>query len=371
MHIGFIGASGKVGRVALQNFYMNNEVEDVRLTLYSRHPLKNKGLLLDIEGMLAMSHSPFKKRMPIDIIATDDFSDLKDADVIIVSAGMWPSKEQFDNFKNIDNSGRMVQTYVNYELITDLSKNIAIHAPNSLVVIVTNQTDILSEVARQYLPAEKVLGFGGILDSSRFRTLLVKELKRKKEDGYCHNIYDEKAHVIGYHNNNMVPLTSTIPSFYTRSVIKRALIKTCQQGGEIARMQRDPSSGDVATGASCAPGYAVYRTMLALTGQSTIEESFNVVLSDETLSNNYGVPQGASLSVPVLLKLGGYEISQGYFVTSKERDLLSSANEMFLDEFKKLSVGMACLEGKNDILERTDVLAESVTLSDEKGELRC
>lgn len=347
MHVGFIGASGKVGRVAVQNFYANNEVEDVRLTLYSPRPGKDRGLLLDIEGHLPMKPNDRKGRfVAMPAKATDCFEDLEGANLVVISAGLWPSKEQREEFEKFDTTGRMVQTYANYELIADFSKQIASVAPDALVLIVTNQTDMMAEVARQFLRAENVLGYGGILDSARFRMLLSKEENGEDKARFVRGYESEKGHVIGYHNNEMIALTSSLTTKASPNIIERAVEETRKQGGAIAMMQRDPRSASMATGASIAPGYGVYRAMTALTGQMPIEEAFNVVLTDKDTAQKYGVPLGAPLSVPIYLKHGAYEVSSRFSVLPEEREHLSAAHRRFVLDVEKVAADMKAPERK-------------------------
>jgi len=360
MHIGFIGASGKVGRVAIQNFYANNEIEDIRLTLYSPRPGKDRGLLLDIEGHLLMMPDIKKERfVSISAKATDRFEDMKGADLIVISAGLWPSKEQREEFEKFDATGRMVQTYANYGLIAYFSKQISLVAPDALVVIVTNQTDMMSEVARQFLRAENILGYGGILDSSRFRMLLSKEENGEDKSAVVRCDEKEKGHIIGYHNNDMILLSSSLATKTNPISVQHALDETRKQGGVIAVMQRDPRSASMATGASIAPGYGVYRAMAALTGQLPIEEAFNVVLTDECIAKKYGVPKGASLSIPVSLRRGTYEVISRFAVSAEEQTHLSAAHKRFILDVEKVAMDMKKPERKP-----TSIYAQASTIFD-------
>jgi malate/lactate dehydrogenase len=341
MHIGYIGASGKVGRVAIQNFYANNEVEDIRLTLYSPRPDKDRGLLLDIKGHLPMMPSHHQgKFVAMSANATDRFEDMKSADLIVISAGLWPSKEQREIFEKFDSTGRMVQTYANHDLIASFSKKISVVAPDALVLIVTNQTDMMSEVARQFLRAENVLGYGGILDSARFRMLLSKEKNGNDNAAFVQGYKSERGHVVGYHNNEMIALTSSLTTKVSSEEVEHAVEETRKQGGGIAMMQRDPRSESMATGASIAPGYGVYRTMAALTGQLPTEEAFNVVVTDKMVARKYGVPQEASLSVPISLKRGAYEVVSHFPVSKKEQDHLHAAHKRFVLDVEKVAADM-------------------------------
>jgi malate dehydrogenase len=338
MHIGIIGASGKVGRQALQYLYMRNKIDGLRLTLVSRKPDKDKGLLLDIRNTLplksANEHDYFHE---IETVTTNDYADLKGANAIVIAAGAWPTKEQMDEFEKIDNTGRMVQSFVNYDVVADISRQIAPHAPGALVFVVTNQSDLMAEVARQYLPRQQVLGVGGMIDSARFRMILSDQLC----DGLINSSFGyarERGHIIGYHNNDMIALASSLTDKdIGKDQLDHAVNETRKSGGHIAQLQRDPVTFSMATGASILPGYAAYLALAACTGQiAPIEEAFNVVLDDASLAAKYGVSKGAALSVPVRLGKQRYQIASNYQVTPEERAHLAAARANMAAGYSKL-----------------------------------
>jgi malate dehydrogenase len=349
MHIGIIGASGKVGRQALQYLYMRNKIEGLRLTLVSRKPSKDKGLLLDIRNTLPLKSANENDCFhEIEVVATDNYTDLSNASAIVIAAGVWPTKEQMDEFEQIDSTGRMVQSFVNYNVVADIGKQIARHAPGALVFVVTNQSDLMAEVAREYLPREHVLGVGGMIDSARFRMLLSDQLC----DGVINSSFGyarERGHVIGYHNNDMIPLASSLTDRNIgKDKLDYALTETRKSGGYIAQLQRDPVMFSMATGASILPGYAAYMTLAAFTGQITpIEEAFNVVLEDASLAAKYGVAKGAALSVPVRLGKGRFQIASNYPVTAEERAHLAVAHAGMTEGYAKLVETIAAAGGRS------------------------
>ncbi len=328
MHIGIIGASGKVGRTAVQNLYIKNHIQGLRLTLVSSWPQIDAGLLQDVENMLphklAYEPAPYA---PVEGVVTDDYAELKGADLIVITASEWPTIEEWKSFDKIDNSGRLVQSYVNYDIILHASQQIALYAPNALVMMVTNQADVMTELARQYLPKEKVLGFGGIVDSPRLRMHICQHVFGKDENSLVAAYAKEKAYMVGYHNNDMIALSgSVVTAGLSDEDLLAVEAKARRQGGAIAMMQRDPRSTSTATGPSIMPGYALYHAMAAYIGlREPIEEPFNMVLGEPELAGSYGVPVGSAVSVPIRLGKGRYEPVRRYTANQREKDHLNAA----------------------------------------------
>lgn len=321
MHIGVIGASGKVGRTALQNLYLKNHQEGVRLTLVSPWPQIDTGLLQDIENAVThkLQYEP-ASFAPIRGEATDDYAALEGADLIVFTASEWPTIEEWKKFDEIDNSGRLVQSYVNYDIILHACRKIAVYAPKALIMMVTNQADVMTEVARQYLPKEQVLGFGGIVDSPRLRMHICQHKFGADEKALPDAYSKEKAYMIGYHNNDMIALSSSVvtPGLSTEELLE-VEAKARRQGGAIAIMQRDPRSDNTSTGPSIMPGYALFHAMAAYIGlRDPIEEPFNINL-DADMATRYGVPEGAPVSVPIRLGKGAYEPIRKYTANDREQ----------------------------------------------------
>jgi len=121
---------------------------------------------------------------------TDDYQDIKDSDVIIITAGV-PRKPGMsrDDLLNI-----------NLKIIKQVAEGIKKHSPNAFVICITNPLDVIVMAFQKYsnLPTNKVVGMAGILDSSRFKLFLSLELNVP--------VKEIKAMVMGGHGDTMVPL---------------------------------------------------------------------------------------------------------------------------------------------------------------------
>ena len=102
------------------------------------------------------------------VTGTNDYADIAGADVCIVTAGLArkPGMTRLDLLSK--NGG----------IIAGICENIAKHAPDSVVIIVTNPLDVMTYVAYKKLgfPSNRVVGMAGCLDSARLRAFVAMEL---------------------------------------------------------------------------------------------------------------------------------------------------------------------------------------------------
>ena len=126
----------------------------------------------------------------VNFIGTDNYEDIKNSDVIIITAGV-PRKP---GMSRDDLLG------INLKIIKQVADGIKINAPDAFVICITNPLDVMVMAFQKYsnLPTNKVVGMAGILDSSRFKLFLSQELKTP--------VKEIEAMVMGGHGDTMVPL---------------------------------------------------------------------------------------------------------------------------------------------------------------------
>jgi malate dehydrogenase len=185
-----------------------------------------KGKALDI------AQSSFVHKKSINIIGTNNYEDIKDSDVVIVTAGV-PRKPGMSRDDLIE---------INTKVISEVAKNIAKYSPNAFVICVTNPLDVMVWVLQQVskLPKEKVVGMAGILDSSRFAYFLSQALNIAIEDIQCF--------VLGGHGDTMVPVINYVSiggislESYIKSgkisqeVVDKIVERTRNGGGELVNL---------------------------------------------------------------------------------------------------------------------------------------
>ena len=121
---------------------------------------------------------------------TNDYKDIKNSDVIIITAGV-PRKP---GMSRDDLLG------INLKIMKQVAEGIKSNCPDAFVICITNPLDVMVMALQKYsnLPKNKVVGMAGILDSSRYKLFLSEELKVP--------VKNIEALVMGGHGDTMVPL---------------------------------------------------------------------------------------------------------------------------------------------------------------------
>ena len=161
-----------------------------------------------------------------DLIGTNEYKDIKESDVIIITAGV-PRRP---GMSRDDLLG------TNLKIIKQVADGIRKYSPNAFVICITNPLDVIVMALQKYseLSKNKVVGMAGILDSSRFKYFLAKEL----------NVHIKKIEslVLGGHGDTMVALINhtKINGKPLKEMIKEgkidesrlsAIVKRTQTGG--------------------------------------------------------------------------------------------------------------------------------------------
>jgi malate dehydrogenase len=127
-----------------------------------------------------------------DISGATDYAAIKDADVVIVTAGV-PRKP---GMSRDDLLG------INCKVMKSVGEGIRDNCPNAFVICITNPLDVMVWALQKYsgLPAQKVVGMAGVLDSARFAHFLSEEFNV--------SVKDVTTFVLGGHGDTMVPVPS-------------------------------------------------------------------------------------------------------------------------------------------------------------------
>ncbi|MHC4450422.1 MAG: malate dehydrogenase [Planctomycetota bacterium] len=164
---------------------------------------------------------------------SNDLADVKGSDVVVVTSGI-PRKPGMD---------RMDLLKINAGIMRDVATNIKEHAPNAIVVVITNPLDIMAYAMLKVtgFPRERVIGMAGVLDAARFRRFIAWEFG-------C-SIRDVNAMVLGGHGDQMVPLPrfSTVNGIAITELISEDRIaalcdRTRTGGGEIVKLLKTGSA---------------------------------------------------------------------------------------------------------------------------------
>jgi len=219
------------------------------------------------------------------ITGTKDYEDIADADVVVVTSG-FPRKP---GMTREDLVGK------NADIISQVGGGIREHAPDSVIVMVTNPLDLMTYHMQKVtgFPPERVVGQAGILDSARMTHFIAEELGVSNED--------VQAMVLGGHGDTMVPLPryTTVSGIPITQLMDEATIeaiseRTAGGGGEIVKLLEKGS-------AFYAPGSAA-----AIMAESILKDRKRILPCSAYLTGQYGLDD-IYIGVPVILGSEGVE----------------------------------------------------------------
>jgi malate dehydrogenase len=284
--IGVAGA-GKVGAQAALEMAMMG-LDDI--SLVDIVPGLAEGEALDI------SHRLSDAGVDVDVSGSTDFAALKGCGLVVVAAGLGrkPGMTRMDLLSK--NAG----------IIASVTKEVAKHAPDSVILMVTNPMDAMTFVALKAsgFPKQRVVGQGGVLDNSRFKYVLAKKLGVSRGS--------ITSMVMGEHGENMIPVSShtyvsgvPLSTLLTDEEVQQAIEDTRKVAAEVIAKK----------GATIfAPGRSVARMANAISNDTK-----EVLAASAFLEGEYGL-NGLCIGVPVKLGAGGVEKIYEVKLSDRERD---------------------------------------------------
>ncbi len=221
----------------------------------------------------------------VDIKGTNDYADIAGSDVVVITAGL-PRKPGMSREDLLN---------INAKIVAGVSEQIAIHAPNAIVIVVTNPLDIMTYVAWKAtgFGIKRVMGMAGVLDSTRFRYFIAEELGVAPQD--------VTALVLGGHGDEMVPLPEysvvkgiPITELIEPPRLEELIQRTRKGGGEIVGLLKN--------------GSAFYGPAASITEmtESILRDNHRILPVAAYLRGEYGI-KGYFVGVPAMLGRNGIE----------------------------------------------------------------
>ncbi|MEE8295283.1 MAG: malate dehydrogenase [Sphingomonadales bacterium] len=221
---------------------------------------------------------------------TNDYADIKDADVIIVTAGV-PRKP---GMSRDDLLG------INLKVMKAVGEGIKNNAPGAFVICITNPLDAMVWALQKYsgISPEKIVGMAGVLDSARFRHFLSEEFKVSVED--------VTAFVLGGHGDTMVPLAqySTVAGIPVPDLIEMGW-STQEKIDAIIQRTRDGGAEIVGLLKTGSAYYAPASAAIQM-AESFLKDKKRMLPCAAHLSGQYGI-DGLYIGVPAIIGAGGIE----------------------------------------------------------------
>ena len=221
----------------------------------------------------------------INLSGTSNYEDIKNSDVIIITAGI-PRKPGMTRDDLLE---------TNLKIIKQVAEGIKKNSPNAFVICITNPLDIIVMALQKYsgLPTNKVVGMAGILDSSRFKYFLSQELKVP--------VKNINTLVLGGHGDTMVPMPNrtTVNGKPLNQIIKKEKLdliidRTRKGGAEVVKLLEKGSAfyAPAASGIEMAESY--------------IKDLKKTLPCAAYLNGEYGV-KNLYAGVPVIIGSSGVE----------------------------------------------------------------
>jgi malate dehydrogenase len=259
-------------------------------------------------------------------VGANDYAAIKGADVVIVTAGI-PRKPGMSRDDLLGINGKVVST---------VGKAIKKHCPKAFVIVITNPLDVMVWVMREEsgLPAERVVGMAGVLDSARFRYFLAEALGV--------SVQDVTAFVMGGHGDTMVPLVrySTMAGIPLPDLVKKGWISQ-EKLDAIVQRTRDGGAEIVGLLKTGSAFYAPAAAAIEM-AESYLLDKKRVLPCAAQLNGEYGVT-GLYVGVPVVIGAGGVERVVEIDLNKAEKALFDksvSAVRGLIDEMRKIQRGV-------------------------------
>lgn len=258
------------------------------------------------------------------ITGTNDYADIADASVVIVTAGL-PRKPGMSRDDLLSTNAKVMKA---------VGEGIKRYCPNAFTICVTNPLDIMVRLLQDFsgMPDHKIVGMAGVLDSARFRVFLAEALKV--------SIHEVQAYVLGGHGDSMVPLTglSNVAGVsldqlvhekkMTAAQLQKIVQRTRQGGGEIVNLLKTGSAF-----------YAPAAAAVSMARSYLLDQKRILPVAAKVKAGQYGLTEPLFLGVPVKIGAQGVEEIIEVPLNAEERANL----QVSINAVKELNAAVAQL----------------------------
>jgi malate dehydrogenase len=219
------------------------------------------------------------------IIGTNDWKDTAGSDVVVITSGS-PRKPGMSREDLVN---------INANIVRDVAKKAVQHSPDTIIVEFANPMDAMCHVAKQAtnLPRNRIIGQGGMLDSTRYRTFLAWEANA--------SVKDVDAYVLGGHTDvTMVPIVSHA---YIGGIPLRQLLPKDRIDAIVERTRKAGTEivGLLGTSAWYSPAWGTMEMV-----ESILLDRKRILPCSIFLDGEYGI-KGSFVGVLAQLGAGGLE----------------------------------------------------------------
>ena len=277
-------------------------------------------VLLDISDgfpkgkSLDLAQSSSIENFDVNFKGTSNYADIKNSDVVIVTAG-FPRKPGMTRDDLVAKNSLIIQ---------NVGKNIKKYCPKAFVICITNPLDAMVSILQKSsgIKTNMCVGMAGVLDSARLKYFLSQEFKV--------SVQDVSAFVLGGHGDTMVPViryatVSGIPvpeliklKFTTQKRIDQIIQRTRDGGGEIGKLMKVASA------------YYAPASSAILMAESYLKNIKRVLPCAAYLNGEYGI-KGLYVGVPVIISNKGVnKVIELNLTRSEKKEFNQSVNAVKL-----------------------------------------
>ena len=237
----------------------------------------------------------------VNITGSSDPKDMKDSDVVIITAGI-PRKPGMNREDLLS---------INIKIISDVANNVKKYAPNAFVIVVSNPLDaiVYSFYKVSGFSKNKVVGMAGALDTCRFKTFLAEETGFSVQDIQCM--------VLGGHGDTMVPMLRfasaggiPITELISEKKLNEIVDRTKYAGGELVKLFGNGSAY-----------YAPAASAIEM-AESYLKDKKRLIPCASLCEGEFGI-DGYFIGVPTVIGSNGVEKIVEFEMNNEEKEQLN------------------------------------------------
>ena len=257
---------------------------------------------------LDIAQSSSIERFNAKVTGANDYAALADSNVVIVTAGV----ARKPGMSRDDLIG------INTKVMCQVGAGIKAHCPDAFVICITNPLDVMVGVLQKAsgLPAAKVVGMAGVLDSARFRLFLAEEFNVSVED--------VTAFVLGGHGDTMVPLVrySAVAGIPVPDLIKMGW-SSDERIADLVQRTRDGGAEIVGLLKTGSAFYAPASSAIDM-ADAYLKDKKRLLPCAAYVDGPYGL-SGLYVGVPVIIGSGGVERIVEIDLNAEERAMFDKS----------------------------------------------
>jgi malate dehydrogenase len=301
--VSVIGAAGTVGAAAGYNLALRDVVDDLVFVDIPEQEDATVGQAADVNHGIAYDANT--------TVRQGTYEDTAGSDVVIITAGIPRKPGQ----TRIDLAGD------NAPIMADIGESLAEYNDDFVSITTSNPVDLLNRHLYEAGDRDrnKVIGFGGRLDSARFRYVLA--------DRFDTQVGNVEATILGEHGDAQVPVFSKVrvdgrdPEFTADE--REEILEDLQQSAMDVIERKGATQWGPATG-------------VAHMAEAIIRDTGEVLPGSVVLDGEYGY-ENTAFGVPVKLGSNGVEEVVDWELTDYEADLMDEAAEKLSEQYEKIS----------------------------------